>query len=161
KVDTFNDPNAPAGYQPFNVMQLGGKIYVTFALTDGKDDVPGAGHGLIDVFDPTSNTFTRLVTGSAAGGTETHLDSPWGMAIAPTGCGPCGGDLLVGNFGNGMINAFDPTSGAFRGTLSDASGNPLVNLGLWGLIVGNDGSGGHSNTLYLTAGGADEASGTF
>ena len=136
---------------------------MTFAQQDaaGHDDVPGVGHGLIDVFDPVTHTFTRLVTGSAAGGTVDALNSPWGMALAPSGFGKFGGDLLVGNFGDGTINAFDPTTGAFLGTLSDNSGNPLVNPGLWGLTFGNGGNGGDKNSLYFTAGGADEASGVF
>ena len=160
---SFSDPAAPAGYAPFNIQNLGGKLYVTFAQQDaaGHDDVPGVGHGLIDVFDPVTHTFTRLVTGSAAGGTVDALNSPWGMALAPSGFGPFGGDLLVGNFGDGTINAFDPTTGAFLGTLSDQSGNPLVNPGLWGLTFGNGGNGGDKNSLYFTAGGADEASGVF
>ena len=160
---TFTDPAAPAGYAPFNIQNLGGKLFVTFAQQDatGHDDVPGVGHGLVDVFDPVTHTFTRLITGSAAGGTVDALNSPWGMALAPSGFGKFGGDLLVGNFGDGTINAFDPTTGAFLGTLSDKFGNPLVNPGLWGLTFGNGGSGGDKNTLYFTAGGADEASGVF
>jgi len=160
---SFSDPAAPAGYAPFNIQNLGGKLYVTFAQQDatGHDDVPGVGHGLIDVFDPVTHTFTRLVTGSAAGGTVDALNSPWGMALAPSGFGKFGGDLLVGNFGDGTINAFDPTTGAFLGTLSDKFGNPLVNPGLWGLTFGNGGNGGDKNALYFTAGGADEASGVF
>ena len=121
---------------------------MTFAQqdADGHDDVPGVGHGLIDVFDPVTHTFTRLVTGSAAGGTVDALNSPWGMALAPSAFGKFGGDLLVGNFGDGTINAFDPTTGAFLGTLSDQSGNPLVNPGLWGLTFGNGGNGGDKNS---------------
>jgi uncharacterized protein (TIGR03118 family) len=160
---SFSDPTAPAGYAPFNIQNLGGKLYVTFAQQDatGHDDVGGVGHGLIDVFDPTTNTFTRLVTGSAAGGTVDALNSPWGVALAPTSFGQFGGDLLVGNFGDGLINAFDPVTGALLGHLSDENGNALVNPGLWGLIFGNGGSGGTLGTLYFAAGGADEASGVF
>jgi uncharacterized protein (TIGR03118 family) len=162
-IASYFDPAAPAGYAPFNIQNLGGKLYVTFAQQDGAghDDVPGVGHGLVDVFDPVTHTFTRLVTGSAAGGSVDALNSPWGMALAPGSFGKFGGDLLVGNFGDGTINAFDPTSGAFLGTLSDSSGNPLVNPGLWGLTFGNGGQGGDKNALYITAGGADEGSGVF
>jgi uncharacterized protein (TIGR03118 family) len=162
-IGSFFDPTAPAGYAPFNIQNIGGKIYVTYAQQDatGHEDVPGVGHGLVDVFDPVTHTFTRLVTGSAAGGTVDALNSPWGLALAPSTFGAFGDKLLVGNFGDGKINAFDPTSGAFLGTLTDANGDPLVNPGLWGLIFGNGGSGGDPNKLYFTAGGAEEDIGVF
>jgi uncharacterized protein (TIGR03118 family) len=162
-IGSFSDPTAPAGYNPFNIQNLGGKFFVTFTQKEanGNDDVGGVGHGLIDVFDPVTHTFTRLVTGSAAGGTVDALNSPWGMALAPLSFGQFGGALLVGNFGDGKINAFDPTSGLLLGTLSDKSGTPLVNPGLWGLTFGNGGQGGDPNSLYFTAGGAAEDSGVF
>ena len=162
-IGSFSDPAAPAGYAPFNIQNLGGKFYVTFAQQDaaGHDDVAGVGHGFIDVFDPVTHTFTRLATGSAAGGTVDALNSPWGVALAPTSFGQFGGDLLVGNFGDGLINAFDPTTGALLGHLSDGNGNALVNPGLWGLIFGNGGNGGTLGTLYFAAGGDDESSGVF
>ena len=162
-IGSFSDPTAPAGYAPFNIQNLGGKFYVTFALQDAAkhDDVGGVGHGLVDVFDPTTNTFTRLVTGSAAGGMVAALNSPWGLALAPSTFNPFAGDLLVGNFGDGKINAFDPSSGAFLGTLSDDKGNPLVNPGLWGLMFGNNNATFDTNALYFTAGGAGEDTGVF
>jgi len=151
----FNDPNLPAGYAPFNVQNLNGRVYVTYAQQDATkhDDVPGAGHGIVSVFDLTGNFLTELVSGGP-------LNSPWGLAIAPAGFGSLGGDLLVGNFGDGLINVFDPT-GVFLGTLGDTVGNPLTNDGLWGLKFGNGGNGGNPNTLYLTAGLNDEADGLF
>ena len=90
---SFSDPAAPPGYAPFNIQNLGGKFYVTFAMQDpaGHDDISGTGHGLVDVFDPTTHTFTRLITGSAAGGTVAALNSPWGLALAPAAFGPLGG----------------------------------------------------------------------
>jgi uncharacterized protein (TIGR03118 family) len=144
---TFADPNLPAGYAPFNVQNLGGQLYVTFAKQDaaGHDDVPGLGNGYVDVFDLNGNLVKRLVSNGL-------LDSPWGLAIAPSGFGSVSGDLLVGNFGNGSIDAYDPTSGAFLGALDDPSGNPLVIPGLWALTFGNGGSGGNKDTLYFTAG---------
>ena len=162
-IGSFSDPTAPAGYAPFNVQNIGGTIFVTFALQDaaGHDDVAGLGHGLVDVFDPVTHTFTRLVTGSAAGGTVTALDSPWGVAVAPGTFGDFADALLVGNFGNGEINAFNRTTGAFLGTLADVSNNPIVNPGLWGLTFGNGGNGGNVNALYFTAGGANEDTGVF
>lgn len=142
----FVDPTLPSGYAPFNVQDFGGRLYVTYALQDaqGHDDVPGAGHGFIDVYDTNGNLIGRLVSGG-------ELNSPWGMAIAPSKFGKFGGDLLVGNFGDGTINAFDPMTGTELGTL-DFNGNPIVNEGLWGLTFGNGGAGGDPNVLYFTAG---------
>jgi uncharacterized protein (TIGR03118 family) len=160
----FSDPTVPAGYAPFNIQNLGGKFFVTFALQDSAkhDDVGGVGHGIVDMFDPVSHTFTRLATGSAAGGTVTALNSPWGLALAPASFGAFGGDLLVGNFGDGRINAFDPNNGTFLGTLMNAATRgTLINPGLWGLQFGNGGNGGLQGVLYFTAGGGDEMSGVF
>jgi uncharacterized protein (TIGR03118 family) len=144
---TFTDPNLPAGYAPFNIIDLGNLLYVTYALQDAakKDDVAGAGHGFVDVYTTSGVLVQRLIT-------QGSLNSPWGMALAPSSFGPLGGDLLVGNFGNGMINAFNPSTGAFLGTLNDTSGNPLVNQGLWGLAFGNGSQGTLTSTLYFTAG---------
>ncbi len=160
---SFFDPTLPAGYDPFNIQNLGGTFYVTFAQreTGGDDDVSGTGHGVVDIFDPTTNTFTRLITGSAAGGTVDALDSPWGLALAPSTFGPFGNDLLIGNFGNGEINAFNPTTGTFLGTLLDSSNSPIVNPGLWGLAFGNANVTFDPNALYFTAGGANEDTGVF
>lgn len=156
KTGSFADPTAPAGYAPFNIQNIGGTLFVTFAVQDGTghDDIPGLGNGLVDVFDPVTHAFTRLISNGV-------LNSPWGLALAPAAFGAFAGDLLIGNFGDGIINAFDPITGASLGVLADASNNPLVNLGLWGLKVGNGGNGGSPDALYLTAGGADEASGVF
>ncbi len=151
---SFADASLPAGYKPFNVQNLGGKLYVTFALANGGDDVAGAGHGFVKVFDAVTHTFSALVSQGA-------LDSPWGVALAPAGFGTLGGDLLVGNFGDGKINAFDPLSGLLLGTLADASLNPLVTNGLWGLTFGNGGNGGSAASLYVTAGSDGETGGLF
>lgn len=117
------------------------------------------GHGFVDVFDPTTHAFTRLITGSAAGGSIDALNSPWG--VAPSNFGQFSNDLLVGNFGDGTINAFDPTTGALLGQLKDQNGNPIVNPGLWGITFGNGRNGGDTNSLYIAAGGADEEAGVF
>jgi uncharacterized protein (TIGR03118 family) len=148
-VGSFSDPTIPAGFAPFNIQNLGGVFYVTFAKQDGAkhDDVSGPGNGFVDTFDPLTHTFTRVTSNGV-------LNSPWGLAIAPSAAG----DLLVGNFGDGTINAFT-LSGVPVGTLADPSA--IVNLGLWGLTFGNGGSGGNPGSLYLTAGGADESSGVF
>jgi len=160
---SFADPTAPAGYAPFNIQNIGGKFVVTFAKQDAdkEDDVKGPGFGLVDLFDPVTHAFTRLITGSDAGGTVTELDAPWGLALAPAAFGTFGGALLIGNFGDGEINAFDPISGAFLGVLADLTNNPLVNLGLWGLAFGNGGNGSDPNALYFTAGGVNEDMGVF
>src|ERR1039457_3634236 len=113
-----------------------------------KFDVAGAGNGYVDVFDTTGKLLSSLVVG----GTGSWLNSPWGMAIAPATFGKFANDLLVGNFGDGLINAYDPATGAFAGTLQDASGNNIAIPGLWALIFGNGGSGGDKDTLYFTAG---------
>jgi uncharacterized protein (TIGR03118 family) len=153
---TFTDPNLPAGYAPFGIQNLGGVLYVTYAVQDPTkhDDVGGAGNGIVDAFDLQGNFLRRLVTNGL-------LNSPWGLALAPVGLGNVGGDLLVGNFGDGTINAYDPTTGAFVQTLTNSSGTPLVIDGLWGLRFGNGGSFGSTDTLFFTAGPDGESHGLF
>ncbi|MDQ6707101.1 MAG: TIGR03118 family protein, partial [Acidobacteriota bacterium] len=147
----FLDPMIPAGFAPFNIQNLGGKLYVTYAKQDAakQDDVPGPGNGYVDVFDMSGALLQRI----AAGGV---LNSPWGVAIAPAGFGDFGGNLLVGNFGNGRINAFSltggTTAGMSTGALQDPKGSAIVIPGLWALQLGNGGNGGDSNAIYFTAG---------
>jgi uncharacterized protein (TIGR03118 family) len=143
----FTDPNLPSGFAPFNIQNLGGKLYVTYAKQDATehDDVPGPGNGFVNVFDLNGNLFNRLISNGA-------LNSPWGLALAPTNFGDFSNTLLVGNFGDGLINAFDPGTGAFLGQIQDAWRTPIVIKGLWGLKFGNGGNGGDSHTLYFTAG---------
>jgi len=152
----FTDPALPAGYAPFNVQMLNGKLYVTYALQDaaGHDDVAGAGNGFVSTFDLNGNFLARV----ASQGT---LNSPWGLDIAPAGFGSFANDLLVGNFGDGTINAFDPVSNLFLGQLSNTAGVPFVLDGLWALINGNGGNGGLSNRVYFTAGINGEDDGLF
>lgn len=153
----FTDPNLPAGYKPFNVQNINGKLLVTYALADAGDpaeDSPGAGNGYVDVFDLNGTLERRLVSGGA-------LNSPWGLAMAPSNFGEFANDLLVGNFGDGKINAFDPLTGDLLGQIVDSTGNAIVNEGLWGLQFGNGGNGGDTNKLYFTAGINDEADGLF
>lgn len=144
---SFTDPNLPQGYAPFDIQNIGGKLYVTFALQDAAqhDDVAGAGNGYVDVFDLNGNLLQRLVS-------KGPLNSPWGETLAPKGFGPFGGDLLVGNFGDGEIHAFDPTSGMLLGTLDGTNGQPISIDGLWALTFGGGGSGGNPDLLYFTAG---------
>ena len=152
----FQDPSLPAGYAPFNAADINGNIYVTYALQDGAahDDVPGLGHGFIDVYTPSGTLLSRLVSGGV-------LNSPWGLAVAPNGFGALSGDLLVGNFGDGLIHAFDVNTGTLEGTLSDASNTPLVIDGVWGLSFGNGQHNQSTNALFFTAGPNGEADGLY
>jgi len=151
----FTDPNLPDGYAPFNVQNINGNIVVTYAVRgDNGDDVAGAGNGIVDVYDTNGTLLRRLTSGGA-------LNSPWGLAFAPSTFGPLGNTLLVGNFGDGTINAYDFFTGAMRGTIMGPDGQPLVNDGLWGLAFGNGNATFDPNSLYLTAGLNDEADGLF
>jgi uncharacterized protein (TIGR03118 family) len=158
----FTDAQAPAGYAPFNVQVVAGMVFVTYAKQDDAkhDDVPGRGHGLIDIFDPQTGSFTRLVTGSDAGGKFQLITSPWGLAVAPSTFGEHADQLLVGNFGNGTIMTFD-SSGKFRGFLEGTDGERIAIDGLWALKFGNGGRGGRPETLYFTAGPEGESHGLF
>jgi uncharacterized protein (TIGR03118 family) len=144
---SFSDPSLPSGFAPFNVQNLGGKIYVTFAQQDEfkHDEVDGPGLGYVDVFTTSGILLQRL----ARGGT---LNAPWGLELAPAGFGKFGGDVLVGNFGDGTVNAFDPNTNTFKGQLRDETGQVISIDGLWGLSFGNGAAGGDKTTLYFTAG---------
>ena len=158
----FSDAHALVGYAPFNVQSVGGMIFVTFAKQDAdkEDDVAGRGHGLIDVFNPATGVFHRFATGLNAGGTLPFINSPWGVALAPSTFGTRANQLLVGNFGSGTIMAFDAT-GRFRGLLQDVEGEPIVIGGLWALTFGNGGRAGVPDTLYFSSGPDDESHGLF
>jgi len=142
----FTNAAVPAGFAPFNIQAMNGKVFVVYAKPDAAkhDDVAGAGNGYVSVYDLSGNLLQSLI---AAG----NLNSPWGMAIAPATFGDFGGALLVGNFGDGKINAYNPATGALMGTLNDREGNPIVIPGLWSLNFGN-GSKSDAATLYFTAG---------
>lgn len=152
----FTDPSLPAGYAPFNIANVNGTLFVTYAQQDdnAEDDVHGAGHGYIDAYDLDGNLLRRVAS-------QGVLNSPWGMAVAPSNFGPFSNDLLVGNFGDGRIHAFNPDTGALVGTLSSGANHPIVIDGLWGLTFGNGVTAGNSNTLYFTAGPDDEGHGLF
>jgi uncharacterized protein (TIGR03118 family) len=138
----FGDPNLPAGYAPFGIRNINGQIYVTYALQDSKktDEVAGAGNGFVNVFDTSGMLIRRLVSNG-------NLNAPWGLALVD-------GELWVGNFGDGRINNYDPTTGAFLETISSSDGTPLTFDGLWDLLP----LGG---AVYFTAGIADEEHGLF
>ena len=154
---SFVDPRVPAGFAPFNIWNLGGKLYVAYAKQDSnkKFDVPGAGNGYVSVFDSTGKLLQSLV----AGGTGSVLNSPWGLALAPATFGKFAGALLVGNFGDGLIHAYDATTGALLGTLQDPAGKDIALPGLWALVYGNGANGGDKDTLYFTAGPGAQAHG--
>jgi uncharacterized protein (TIGR03118 family) len=157
---SFLDPGIPVGYAPFGIESFGTNLFVTYAKQDAnkEDDVSGLGNGFVDVFDTSGNLVKRFASNG-------QLNSPWGMAMAPATFGEFGGDLLIGNFGDGRINAFDPVNGVFLGTLATTNGVPVSIEGLWGVKFGNGGKGGNVNTLYFTAGisggGAIEDHGLF
>lgn len=151
---SFTDPNLPAGYAPHGIHVLDGQIYVAYAKQDSAKHDPalGAGLGVIDVFD-FSGAFVKRF---ADGGT---LNAPWGVALAPASFGDFSNDILVGNFGDGTINAYT-ADGTFVSQMKDSSGNAITNPGLWDLVFGSGGTG-DPNTLYFTAGGADQTTGLF
>src|ERR1041385_8513660 len=163
---SFTDPNIPAGFAPFGIQNISGTIYVTYALQDEdqEDDVAGPGNGYVDAYDTSGNLIRRV---ASAG----ELNSPWGLALAPADFGRFSGDLLVGNFGDGRIHAFDPAqlteTGEFEavGLLHSASGGPVVIDGLWALKFGHGptapSANGLTTTLFFTAGPAHEDHGLF
>jgi uncharacterized protein (TIGR03118 family) len=146
----FMDPNLSAGYAPFNIQNIGGKLYVTYAKQDPfkHDDVSGPGNGFVDVFNPDGSP--GLPGGKERLISRGPLNSPWGLAMAPDGFGKFGGDILVGNFGDGRINAFD-SDGNLLDQLEGTNGRPLKIDGLWTLTLGG-GAKSSSDTLYFTAG---------
>lgn len=152
---SFTDPNFPAGYAPFNIQQVGNQVFVTYAVQDPAkhDPVNAAGNGIVDIFD-LEGTFVKRF---ASNGT---LNSPWGVLQASTSFGQFSNDILIGNFGDGTINAFDPATGDRLGQLKDQTGATIVNGSLWALVFGAGGTS-DTNTLYFTAGLADEGHGLF
>jgi len=152
------DPMLPGGYAPFGIQNIGGHVFVSYAKQDAeaKDEVAGAGFGYVDEFDAAGVLVGRVASGG-------NLNAPWGMTMAPeTGFGPFGGHLLVGNFGDGYINAYEAAAPhAAKGPLKDKSGAPIVVDGLWGIAFGNGGAAGPKNVLYFAAGPEDETHGLF
>jgi uncharacterized protein (TIGR03118 family) len=147
----FNDPRIQAGYAPFGIQAINGQLWVTYAMQDATkhDPVNKPAHGFVSVFDTDGNLTNHFTQ-------HGHLSSPWGIAMAPNSFGQFGGDILVGNFGDGLVNAFDPASGHWLGMLSDARGNPIINPGLWSVTfsgpAGANAVGSPPDTLYITAG---------
>ncbi|RKT99261.1 TIGR03118 family protein [Burkholderia sp. Nafp2/4-1b] len=152
----FQDPALPAGFAPFGIQAIGSKLFVAYAKQDAAahDDVKGAGLGVIDVFSPSGQFLQRFVTGGP-------LNAPWGMAQAPANFGRFNNAVLVGNFGDGMIHAFDATTGVMLGTLEQGDGNAIVEPGLWGIAFGNGLNNQPTNTLFFAAGPNDEKDGLY
>ena len=157
-ANAFIDSMLPGGYAPFGIQTIGSRVFVTFAKqdADAEDEVAGQGRGFVDAFDLNGNLLERVAQ-------HGQLDAPWGVALAPATFGRYAGDLLVGNFGDGQINAYEETSAGFqhRGTLRDIDGKKLAIDGLWALEFGNAGSNGSPDTLFFTAGPDDESHGLF
>ena len=152
----FTDPRLPAGFAPFGIQAINGDIYVSYAKqSGGKDELHGKGLGFVNVFDPSGHLIRRVAS-------RGNLNAPWGMALAPAGFGKFSNHLLVGNFGDGRINAYDTATGKFVGQLKAAhSRRPIEIDGLWGLAFGNGFASQPVNTLFFAAGPNDEANGLY
>ncbi|MGK5041006.1 TIGR03118 family protein [Janthinobacterium sp. GB1R12] len=152
----FSDPGLPAGYAPFGIQAIGERIYVAYAKREasGDDEEAGAGLGIVNVYDTGGTLIKRLVTGGA-------LNAPWGMALAPANFGTASNMLLIGNFGDGKIHAYDPDTGTAGGALLKTDGTPLVIDGLWGIAFGNGLNSQPVNTLFYAAGPDDETHGQY
>jgi uncharacterized protein (TIGR03118 family) len=160
---TFADSGIPAGYAPFGIQAIANgaagatQIYVTYAkqlAPDNHDNVDGAGLGFVDIYDTNGKLIKQLVAAGA-------LNAPWGLALAPSDFGTLSGALLVGNFGDGTINAYEPAAGTFIGTVMDSSGKALATPGLWGIAFGNDANNQPHNALFFAAGTNNEANGSY
>jgi uncharacterized protein (TIGR03118 family) len=154
--DSFQDERLPRGFAPFNIQNIGGNLYVAFAMPDSAkhDEVDGAGLGYVDVFSPTGRLLNRLQWGK-------WFNAPWGLAQAPSDFGAYSHDILVGQFGSGQILAFDPVTGQYKGTLNDSTNAPITIDGLWGISFGSGGTSGPATTLFFAAGSDQEAHGLF
>jgi uncharacterized protein (TIGR03118 family) len=152
----FVDPKLPAGYAPFGIQNINGDLYVTFAKQDPnrEDDVACAGCGFVDVFTANGSLIRRVASKGA-------LNAPWGLALAPPSFGKFAGRLLVGNFGDGRISAFDFADDTFKGQLHRPSGGPLSIDGLWALQFGNGQQKQPADVLFFTAGPGDETHGLY
>jgi uncharacterized protein (TIGR03118 family) len=152
----FRDPTLPTGYAPFGLQAINGDIYVSYAKqsADRVDDVHGRGLGFVSVFDPDGKFLRRLVSNGA-------LNAPWGMTLAPASFGRFSNRLLVGNFGDGLINAYDLATGKWLGNLKGQNRQPIHIDGLWGISFGNGLSSQPVDTLFFTAGPLDEKHGLY
>lgn len=166
---SFTDPSVPAGYAPYNVVSIGSQVYVTYMLrttppfapnTGSYQEIFGTGNGFVSVFDLSGNFITRAIP------TGGNLNAPWGVTVAPAGFGIYGGDLLVGNFADGLITAYNPTTYAYQGVVADVNGKPIAYPGLWAIFVSTatataTAPAAAPNSIYFTAGIANETHGLF
>jgi len=152
----FQDTSIPAGYCPFGIQAVGDSIFVTYAKKEGEDDVPGIGHGFVRQFDTDGNLVAKVASHGL-------LNSPWGLALAPENFGRFGGCLLVGNFGDGRIDAYcqNPAGNWHDGGRLRQGHHALIIDGLWGIGFGNNGAAGPDNVLYFAAGPDDETNGYY
>jgi len=160
---TFTDPKLPKGYAPFGIQALAGSIFVTYAKQDAakKDDVPGNGFGYVDQFTADGQLVARVASG---GRKNAPPNAPWGLALAPSSFGVFSGDVLVGNFGNGRVSAYQDRGGGkwvYKGQIRHGDQTLATIDGLWAIAFGNGAAGGPATTLYFTAGPSDEAHGLF
>jgi uncharacterized protein (TIGR03118 family) len=156
----FTDDTLPDGYAPFGIqavtLGVDMRIVVAYAKRDaGGDETVGEGLGVVDIFDTAGALVTHLVTEGGA------LNAPWGVTLAPADFGTLSNKLLIGNFGDGVINGYDPESGTFAGSVRDGNGDPVAIPGLWGIAFGNGAHDQPTNTLYFAAGIADETAGLY
>ncbi len=152
----FRDDHVRAGYAPFNIQNIGGNLYVAYAKQDSQkhDEVDGAGLGYVDVYSPWGHLINRLEPGW-------WFNAPWGITQAPADFGAYSHDILVGQFGSGNIDVFDPVTGQFKGFLNDSTNTPIVIDGLWDIMFGGGGTSGPSTTLFFAAGSDGEQHGLF
>jgi uncharacterized protein (TIGR03118 family) len=162
-IGGFHNPVVPPYYMPFNVQNIRDKLYVAYAVfnTDTMEEETDPGKGIVAVFDTEGRLIRNIAVGRDAGGPFWQLNAPWGFAIAPDRFGPFSKALLVGNFGDGAINAFHPATYTFLGQLTDPTGHPIKIDGLWALTTGNGGQAGSEQKLYFCAGPNEEADGLF
>jgi uncharacterized protein (TIGR03118 family) len=153
---SFSDPDLPAGFAPFGIRNISGALYVTYAMQDEdkEDDVAGKGLGVVDVFDANGHLISRFASGGP-------LNAPWGLALAPADFGKFSNHLLIGNFGDGTINAYDLASGEFHGRLRTTDGEKLAIEGLWGISFGNGIEDQPTSVLFFAAGPGDEEHGLY
>lgn len=162
-TNLFRDRHAPQGFAPFNIAAINGRLFVSYAKQDAvqHDDEKGPGNGFIDEYSTSGKLMKRFASGTAAGGSLTALNSPWGMSVAPSSFGKFARSLLVGNFGSGQIAVLDHNSGHLLGLLSNAQGQPLTIDGLWSVLPGGGGNSGDPLKVYFTAGPGGEQHGLF
>jgi uncharacterized protein (TIGR03118 family) len=154
-LGSFKDSSLPAGYAPFNIQQIGTQVFVTYAVQDasGTNPVVAPGNGIVNTFDQEGIFIRRFASNGP-------LNAPWGIVQASANFGAFSNDILIGNFGDGVINAFDPATGNFVDQLKDPAGKVITNPGLWDLVFRADGVGA-PNSLYFTAGSGSEDHGLF